>query len=138
MVKLDVFLFLAGCCVLSGCSRSEYHGEYGVKASEISIGMQFETLKSKFGEPINLPFDNNIYYYVSSRNKIFWYGGTHNYPTEVVRVRFENANVIEVDSLPLVDVTPLKIWTKGPVLRKNIFAEIFGDIGKIKAPNLGT
>ncbi len=96
-------------------------------------GITMEKLKKIFGEPIiQLPHNENIFYYSSANFLKYWYGGLDLTSNMYIRIEMKKGIVhkVDVQSFPH-KIYPETLTTKTSHLNYSIPEELFAHIGAI-------
>ena len=120
--------------LLCGChTYTKYHGHHGIKKS--NTRESFQETKKENSKPITLPFKNDTAYYISMSFNMNGFGVYSILPSKVLRLEIENDHVNMIDEFDFRFIVPNRSKTKVKHITRNIFKEMFSDIGSIKAPD---
>jgi hypothetical protein len=120
--------------LLCGChTYTKYHGHHGINKDKIK--KSFKETKKENSKPITLPFKNDIAYYISMNFNMNGFGSFAILPSKIIRLELEEDSVNKINEFEFEYIVPNRTKTKVKHISRNIFKEMFADIGSIKAPD---
>jgi outer membrane protein assembly factor BamE (lipoprotein component of BamABCDE complex) len=137
---------LAGALALGGCTRVVSHQGFYLDETLVSAIQPGTDTKDSVMNTLGRPsfsgtFDQNDWYYVSRDTRNMGYSQPHLVEQTILHVRFDrNGNVASVDHLGMQQVASIHpSHDKTPTLgsRRNLFDELFGNIGAVGAAGQG-
>jgi outer membrane protein assembly factor BamE (lipoprotein component of BamABCDE complex) len=132
---------------MAGCAKTRDLQGYLVDETLVSAVQpgvdNKDSVQNTLGRPtFTGTFDQNDWYYVSRNTKNFAYTHPHLNAQTVLHVRFDSAgNVASVERKGMeqvVSIDPMRDKTPTLGRNKSIWDELFGNIGAVGAPGMGS